>query len=298
MVKAIKTVYTAEPSCAGYAAHPSLVGAYQRPALTILSQNAAQEFETCLSTQAADVRKRVMAEIPRWMVLSDEAAYRREELGLEGEVKGLGEEAKLETLKKLFDPLAAETGILFADKYNLMRGELEPTIAGALDLNLTDLEIHFMVSGIVQKCGTRGAFERLFRMVRILPEATITTENLKDQPDQVEVVIKGDLFSAYLFYGLISPDVFDSGRLKIPRVFHVVDIGWDLSPHNLMVAASQKPRRLPLGMHFYTINVAEVSPPRIFKAQNREEVEIDSLLGTNMIAYLLKDNCHSFVAQL
>jgi hypothetical protein len=298
MPEAIRTLYTAEPACAGYTAHPSLQGAFQRPALTILSQNVTQAFESFHSTQAEDIRQKVMAEIPRWMVLPDEAAYRREQLGLEGEVKGLKECAKLEILKKLFAPLAAETGVLFADKYNLLRGELETIIAGALDLNLTDLEIHFMVSGIVQKCGTRGAFERLFRMARLEPQAQIMTENLKDQPDQVEVIIKSDLFSAYLFYGLISPDVFDSGRLKVPRVFHVVDIGWDLSPHNLVVAASQRPRRLPLGMHFYTINIAEVSKPRIFTAQTREEVEVESLSGTNMIANLLKDNCHAFVAQL
>jgi len=131
------------------------------------------------------------------MVLPDEAAYRREQLGLTGEVKGLNEGAKLGILKKLFDPRIAETGILFVEQYeNWRSSKLDPIIAEALDFNLTDLEIHFMVSGIVQKCGTRGAFERLFRMVRVHPEATIKTENIKDQPDQVEVIIKGDLFSA------------------------------------------------------------------------------------------------------
>jgi len=299
MAGVIRTVYTVEPERAGYAAHPSLQNAFQRPARTIRSQGVAQAFESCHSTQAESVRERVLAEIPRWMVLPDEAAYRREQLGLEGEVKGLEECAKLEILKKLFDPLAAETGVLFVEQYETWRSsKLDPLIAGALDLNLTDLEIHFMVSGIVQKCGTRGAFERLFRMVRLHPEATITTENLKDQPDQVEVVIKGDLFSAYLFRGLIFPDTFDSGKLKVPRILHVVDIGWDLAPHNLVVVpVSQRPRELPLGFHFYTINVADVSEPEISEAKSGEKVEVGSCSGTNMIASQLKDLCHVLVSQ-
>ncbi len=279
---------------AGYAAHPQLEGKFIRPARTLLRQGAVNALDCTNSTQAETVRERFFVETPRWLVLPDETAYQREQLGFQGEAKGLEEGAKLEVLQRIFDPRVAQSGVHFVEQYEALRQQLG--VEGMQDLNLTDLEIHFMVSGIVQKCGTRGALERLFRLVRLDPKAAIAVNNLED-PDQVEVVIKGDLFSFYLFRGLISPDTFDSGRLKVPRVFHVVDIGWGFAPHNLVVAAvSQRPLFLPLGMHMYTINVESISDPRIFKAGTEEEVEVVS--GVDFSAMQLQLACHALVASL
>jgi len=209
----------------------------------------------------------------------------------------LGEGAKLEVLQRIFDPRIARSGVHFVEQYETLRQELDPTIEGFKELNLTGLEIHFMVSGIVQKCGTRDAFERLFKMVRLDPKAEIAVKNLEEDPDQVEVVIKGDLFSFYLFRGLLSPDTYDSGRLKIPRIFHVVNIGEEFAPHHLVVAAvSKRFLSLPLGMHIYTINVEGVSKPRILKAGTEEEVEVIS--GVDMAAMQLQLACHDLVANL
>lgn len=297
MAEALRTVYTNELGSAGYAAHSKLKGKFQRPARTILRQGAALALDAGQSTQAETIRERFFVETPRWLVLSDKKDYQKKQLGLEGGTAGLGEGAKLEVLQRIFDPRVAQAGVHFVKQYEILRQELAPTIEGFEGLNLTGLEIHFMVSGIVQKCGTRGAFERLFRMVRLDPKAAITVKNLEEDPDQVEVVIQGDLFSFYLFRGLLSPDTYDSGRLKIPRIFHVVDIGWKFKPHNLVVAAvSQRPLRLPLGMHICTINVEGVSKPQIFEVGTKKKVKVIS--GVDMAAMQLQLACHALVAQL
>ena len=296
MGKPLRTVYTHEMLPAGYAAHPQLEGKFLRPARTLLRQGAVTVLDASHSTQAEVIRERFFVETPRWLVLPDEKDYQREQLEFQGEVKGLEEGAKLEVLQRIFDPRVAQTGVHFVEQYEALRRHLDPDIEGMRDFNLTDLEIHFIISGIVQKCGARDALERLFNLVRLDPKAAIAVKNL-DDPDQVEVVIKGDLFSFYLFRGLISPDTFDSGRLKIPRVFHVVDIGWGFAPHNLVVAAvSRMPLFLPLGMHMYTMNVEGISQPRIVKAGTEEEVEVVS--GVDFSAMQLQLSCHALVAGL
>jgi hypothetical protein len=297
MAEAIRTVYTNELGSAGYAAHPQLEGKFLRPARTILRQGAVNALDSSHSTQAETIRERFFVETPRWLVLPDEVDYQKKQLGLEGGAEGLEEGAKLEVLQRIFDPRIAQTGVHFVKQYEILRQELDPTIEGFKDMNLTGLEIHFMVSGIVQKCGTRGALERLFKMVRLDPKAEIAVKNLEEDPDQVEVVIQGDLFSFYLFRGLLSPDTYDSGRLKIPRIFHVVDIGWVLAPHNLVVAAvSQRPLNLPLGMHVYTINVVDVSEPQIFEAGTKKKVKVIS--GIDWAAMQLQLACHALVSHL
>ena len=297
-MREIKRILTSKFDISHYAAHKDLEGAFQRPARTILNQTGAALFDTLGSTQAEQIRERVFLETPRWLVLEDEALYRKEQLGLETDPAGLDDQGKMAVLTDVFGPKAASSGVLFVEKYEAFRQELEPTIEEFRDLNLTGLEAHFIVSGIVQKCGTRGAFERLFRMVRLSPQSSIDVKNLED-PEQVEVVIKGDLFSLNLFLGLISPDTFDSGKVKFPRIFHGIDIGWGLAPHNLVVAAvSRSPLELPQGMHMYTINVESVSPTKLWtvRGEEREEVEIPS--GIDFAALQLKLNCHGFVAHL
>jgi hypothetical protein len=297
MAEALRTVYTNELGSAGYAAHSKLVGKFLRPARTILRQGAAPALDAGQSTQAETIRERFFVDTPRWLVLPDEKDYQKKQLGLEGGAAGLEEGAKLEVLQRIFDPRIARSGVHFVEQYEALRQELAPTIEGFKDMNLTGLEIHFMVSGIVQKCGARGAFERLFKMVRLDPKATIKVKNLEEDPNQVEVVINGDLFSFNLFRGLLSPDTYDSGRLKIPRIFHVVDIGWKFKPHNLVVAAvSQRPLRLPLGMHMCTINVVDVSDPQIFEVGTTKKVEVIS--GIDWAASQLMLHCHAFIAGL
>jgi hypothetical protein len=77
----------------------------------------------------------------------------------------------------------------------------------------------------------------------------------------------------------------------------VVDIGWELAPHNLVVApVLQRPILLPLGMHMYTMNVEGVSDPRILRAGTEEEVEVIS--GVDMAAMQLQLACHDLIANL
>lgn len=274
----LKTIRTSGLTAAGcYAAHKDLGEKFKRPALTIRSKDSIVLLRTLSnSTQAENVRKTVFAQTPRWMVLDDERAYQTEQLELAGEAADLDDAGKLELLSKVFDPRVASTGVLFAEHYEALRPQLDPIMLDAKDLNLTGLEIHFIVSGIVQQCGTPEVFERLFRMVRTTPEAEIAVEDFPD-PDQVGVTIKGDLYTFNLFMGLISPDLFDSGRLKIPRVYHAVDIGRKFAPHHLVAAVvSQAPIFLPQGMHMYTINIESISELRILRAGTKEEVETES----------------------
>jgi hypothetical protein len=104
-------------------------------------------------------------------------------------------------------------------------------------------------------------------MVRVDPAATIQTENDEANPDQVKVKIIGDLFSAALFIGLIRPDDCNTSTFNAPRIFQVVDIGWDLAPHNLVVNCPEySPIETPPGLHMYTINVEAVPQPAFFSA--------------------------------
>ncbi len=251
---AISTVHSNRLAESGYRPHPSLAEPFHRLALT------------------ADRERHLFVGVPRWQVLPDEKAYQRERLHFDGDCTALDDSAKLDILTRLFDPAVARTGIGFAAEYSAFHAsELSPLITSFLrqdrGWNLSGLEFQCLISGIVQKCGTRGALERLFNLSRLDDSATIKVDNVKDNADEIKVTLTGDLFSAAIFLGLITPftslgypliDETLCGDLS-PRIFQVADIGWGFGPHNLVVyPAENHPLETPPGFHMYTINIERV----------------------------------------
>lgn len=257
----------------GYRASPGLTGAFLQPAETVNKDGAIFEPDPFVGKLEFAPVAGSYIEIPRSMVLGmDEKDYQRQKLGLE-DTAGLSEHQKFDIVSGIVGQDIARTGILFSEQYATYKlSEVDPEVYKMRGHNVSGLEFNLLVSGIVQKCGTRGTFERLFRMLSLSPESTIAINNLNN-PDQVEVKIQSDLISAGLFMGIISPDLFSTGALKSPRIFHVVNLGEFLFPYQLLVSmVGHNAVEMPRGYHVYTINVRDVKIESIKK--DEEEVAL------------------------
>jgi hypothetical protein len=175
--------------------------------------------------------------------------------------KKIDDEGKKKILGKLVGPDAAESGVMFSSRYrDYFSDKIEPQIYELQRINYRKLEIHFSVSGIIQKCGASTAFSNIFQMVRLDQNAILSTFYSGDQ-NKMDVKINGNLFSAALFLGMISPDPAGS-ILRTPRIFHGIDMGLGFSPHNSVVdVVNDRPIDLPMGMYMYTMNIDEISDP-------------------------------------
>jgi len=208
-------------------------------------------------------------------------------------VEYVGDQATPTALSEIFDPKVVATGVAFADQLQAFKRQhdLAPISRELKALNLTNLEIHFAVFGIVQKCGTRGALQRIWNLVSLDQRNSLQVENDRENPDKVNVRIKGDLFSAALFMGLLMPYRPIGGDTVTPRIFHGIDIGWDYAPHNLVVAAvNEQAIDLPSAKYFYTINVERVSPMRVVDANIPDD--------PNKKAAELRKEAHKFMLGL
>lgn len=255
-------------------------------------------------------------ETPRWMIFSPEAIdagieeidvddnlskverkYMRNIWGFEADPAKLDDQGKMDILSGIFGSRAAETGVLFIGQYEAFRQkQLAPLIQSVQDFNLNNLEIHFLVSGIVQKCGTRGALRKLFNMVRLSPEANITVNN-DNTPDKVKVTITGDYFTASLLQGILSPDLYSNGTLFAPRIFIGIDIGWINRPHNLVITAvTKKSTEVPVGAHMYTINVNDVSEMVLGQPGKNEAIEVPQ--NSRDAADELKRMANEFISEV
>jgi len=229
------------------------------PDVTQMSQAKA-----IVSARMPNIRLPRYTEVQRWMVFDGgEDAFRAEYLGFDGDVSRFQDTDKLAVLNRyLGDALMTQTGVAFAFQWKMFQEclpfEQWRTACGG---NIDGIEAKMIVRGIVQKCGTRGALTRLFNLVRYLETTSIGVRNMESDPNAMELIIKGDLISVALMHGLLAPFPASSTNLSQvdPNIFHVVDIGWELAPHNMVVfAGGTDPVVLPMGAHLYTINIEEI----------------------------------------
>ncbi len=250
----------------GYAAGKGLDGTFLKPAVTVSASGITFPPETNPHSDTRPVSGSYI-ETPRRMDLDlDESTYRRSVLGFEGETTAIDDASKMALTERLVGTPVAQTGVAFAKEYQGFRATTFEAFLDrfAGDYNAEGVVVRFAVEGIVQKCGTRGTFQRLFDMVRLHPESRISIENMED-PNKVMVTTHGDLFSAFLFQGLISPKTTFVRELIEPKIFHVSDFGEFLAPHHLVVSAlHHQPLSVPMGQRMYTINITRLSAVDIF----------------------------------
>ncbi len=271
--------------------HIGLQAPFDRPAKTI-SKTGLRQVQAPDLGRATRFAEDSFVEVPRWVEFTgDQEGYRAKYLKVQGEASALSEPDKRALLMRLFGSDVAETNVLFVHQYRqFRRDQLDPLTYQLMDLNLSNLEIHFTVSGIVQKCGTLGVLQRIWNLVRLSEKSKIQVSN-SDSPDQVNVRIRGDLFSASLFMGMLTPHQSIGGRTLAPRIFHGIDIGWDFAPHNLVVAAvTERAIDLPLGKYFYTTNIERLGRMRIVDAKISSDA--------NKKAAELKELAHKFMLSL
>ncbi|MDD4179410.1 MAG: hypothetical protein PHH14_05125 [Candidatus Margulisbacteria bacterium] len=200
-------------------------------------------------------------DVPRWMVWkADENFYRETILGYSVDPKSLSPEEKLEILRHT-NRGAADSGVAFVGLFQHFsrRHKLDRFNDSRYWTNPTDLQTTFTASGIVQKCGTRDAFERLFNLIKFDPNSHIKTENDPTNEEAVNITIIGDLFSAAFFQAMIAPEQTSDGQMIRPQIIVGTDIGWDFAPHNLIVTILEPHLKINKGMHVYHANIEGVS---------------------------------------
>jgi hypothetical protein len=238
--------------------------------------------------------------LPRCVMFEngDENNYRTNILKLSGSASTNYDQENMKVLAKVFDPEIARSGVMFSGQYSeFHQNILAPSIQELKRMNYSNLEIHFFVSGIVKRCGVRAAFTRLFDMACLHPDAHVSIDESNNDPNKVEVIIRnGNLFSAALFLGMISPDII-KGASKAPRIFHGIDIGVGFDPYNFVVAAvNKKPIELPMGMFMYTINIDDVSEPKIFGlGGKRQESIAKDYIG---VYSPIREAAHNFISSI
>jgi hypothetical protein len=215
-----------------------------------------------------------LVEVPRWQILSDltELAFEQAVLSF-AEIDG-GDSMTAEEIKAL--PPATKLAVLgkFVARAlpgvarDLALGIAERGVVGlgdfgsALSLQTRSSAMDQLrsgticVSGIVQKCGTRGLLGRLWRMGQHeLPDtnSSLQVTNLPinpGQPEQVSIAFNGaPQIVIDRFMAMIAPEE------RAPAIFHIADLGWDLAPHNLLIWRLQKDTPVLLGAHTYTVNI-------------------------------------------
>ncbi len=262
---AVRTVKTCDLHKAGYKPYFGLSHPYKTLAKTVKEDSwVGSRFKKLMSNTEAGPS---YAHVPRCMMFENgsESNYRTKVLKLSENVYINDDSGKASVLADVFGPDVARSGVMFSGRYlEFYQNILAPSIQELKRMNLSNLSIHFFVSGIVKRCGLHAAFTRIFEMVRLDPDAHISIDESNNNPNKVEVKIEGNLFSAALFLGVISPDI-GKVAFKAPRIFHGVDIGLGFDPYNFVVSVvNKKPIELPMGMFMYTINIDDVSEPKIF----------------------------------
>ena len=237
--------------------------------------------------------------VPRCVMFENgkEDNYKTKILGYpEGIERKFDDAEKMKVLAELVGPEAAGSGVVFSGKYReYFTEKVEPQIYELQRVNYQKLEVHFYVSGIVQKCGTSAAFSNIFHMIRLDQNATLSTAH-SDDPNRLAVKINGDLFSAALFMGMIAPD-FAGKLLGMPRILHGIDTGLAFSPYNSIVyAVNSNPIDLPMGMCMNTMNIDDVSEPVVYGLGPKIQDRIArSFLG---ISSPIRELANNFISSL
>jgi|GEM_PF-3496607 len=204
-------------------------------------------------------------------------------------VEYIGDKSLPGSLAEVFSPEVARSGIMFIRQFQAFKQQQLAALTPQLKKNnLSNLEMHFVVSGIVQNCGAQAILQRLWTLVRLGNKGELFVDDNKGGADELKIRVTGDLFSASLLMGILTPHLSMNGATLSPRIFHGIDIGEEKAPDNLVVVAvNEQPVDLPLAKYFYTVNIENVGKMQARDAKITRE--------TNILAARLKDLAHRFM---
>ena len=211
-----------------------------------------------------------LANVPRWRVLRSASQLEFERAVLRGSGVRGADELSAEAVAALPDAtkLLALNWVASQTLRGLSAEEISavarsgviglPALSPA-EVSLDEMPSIVTLRGIVQQCGARGLMERLWLATQDVVDGSspgLGVCNVMDDPTRLTVSFgSADSGRIARFLAMVRPTD------GVPAVFHVVDLGWDLAPYNLMVwRIKTGQEEVLLGSHVYAVNIDEILP--------------------------------------